>query len=311
MNNVNREFSPLGVDLFGEVVRPQVSGVVADKFIVPPFSILDAKQGEWQRRKRAWVSIGLESETGREAKCNAATLRPLTGDRDRMVDKGTSVFDPVLCELAYSWFSCKGSQIVDPFAGGSVRGVVASALGRKYWGGELRGEQVEANRQQGRDLCPDDKNLQWVEGDSLKTLDDAPESDFVFSCPPYGNLEVYSDDPNDISNMEYHTFKAAYSHIILKAVSRLKQDRFACFVVGDFRDKKGFYRNFVSDTIQAFENAGAKLYNEMILATPLGNAAMRANHFAAGRKCVKVHQNVLVFCKGDWRKATKAAKGEL
>lgn len=306
MNDKNKVFSPLGNDLFGEPIKSEKPSVVADKFIEPPFSVLNARGGDWQSRKRAWASLGIESELGRVDNLLKFSDTISSGK------KNISIFDPVLCELMYSWFSAKGSQIIDPFAGGSVRGVVASMLDRKYWGGELRGEQVEANRKQGVDLCPSDQDLQWIEGDSMKTLDDAPNADFVFSCPPYGDLEVYSDDPDDISTMEYHTFKAAYSRIILKAVSKLKQDRFASFVIGDFRDKKGFYRNFVSDTIQAFENAGARLYNEAILVTSVGSAPMRVSRqFETGRKFAKTHQNVLVFCKGDWRKATQAAKNHI
>ena len=305
------EFSPFGVDLFGDPIKAETTSPVAQKFIVPPFSVLSARDGDWQNRKRAWAAMGIAGELGRDVECSGK-INDLFGRDDEAggveSKTGTSIFDPVMCELAYSWFSGEGAQVVDPFAGGSVRGIVASCLGRKYWGGELRGEQVEANREQGAELCPDDDALQWVQGDSLKTLDNAPDADFIFSCPPYGDLEVYSDDPDDISNMEYHTFKAAYGRIILKAVKRLKQDRFACFVVGDFRDKKGFYRNFVSDTIAAFEAAGARYYNEGILVTSVGSACMRVTkQFNAGRKFAKTHQNILVFCKGDWKKATKAA----
>lgn len=41
----------------------------------------------------------------------------------------TSIFDPVLCELVYRWFSPESGTVLDPFAGGSVRGIVASKLG--------------------------------------------------------------------------------------------------------------------------------------------------------------------------------------
>jgi ribosomal protein L36 len=79
-------------------------------------------------------------------------------------------------------------------------------------------------------------------------------------------------------------------------------------VVGDFRDGRGFYRNFVSTTIDAFEECGARLYNEAILLQATGTAAMRATkQFTASRKLVKLHQNVLVFCNGDPR--TAARKG--
>ena len=157
-------------------------------------------------------------------------------------------------------------------------------------------------------ICGDVKP-QWVCGDSLETLADAPAADFIFSCPPYGDLEVYSDDPADLSNMEWHTFVAAYKRIIMRSVARLKDDRFACFVVGDFRDPKGFYRDFVSTTIRAFEECGARLYNEAILVTSVGSASMRVTkQFDASRKMAKTHQNVLVFCKGDPRKAAGACK---
>ena len=40
---------------------------LADRFIVPPFSVLDARQGYWQERKRAWIALGIKSELGRGA----------------------------------------------------------------------------------------------------------------------------------------------------------------------------------------------------------------------------------------------------
>jgi hypothetical protein len=203
----------------------------------------------------------------------------------------------------YKWFTPKGGQIIDCFAGGSVRGIVAGALGYKYWGCDLREEQIVANRVQGDQLFPD-ADIQWVCGDSLVQMPNAPKADFLFSCPPYGDLEVYSEQEDDLSTMSHEEFVEAYRGIIAKSVDRLNDDAFAAFVVGDFRDKKGFYRNFVSETILAFEDAGARLYNEAILATSVGTACLRVTkQFNAGRKLAKTHQNILVFCKGDWRKA--------
>lgn len=40
-------------------------GNMRDRFIQPPFSVLNAREGDWQDRKRAWVSIGIQSELGR------------------------------------------------------------------------------------------------------------------------------------------------------------------------------------------------------------------------------------------------------
>lgn len=43
------------------------AGSLADRFLVPPFSVLDARQGYWQDRKRAWLALGIKSELGRVA----------------------------------------------------------------------------------------------------------------------------------------------------------------------------------------------------------------------------------------------------
>jgi hypothetical protein len=221
---------------------------------------------------------------------------------------GTSIFDPVLCELAYRWFSPPGGVVLDPFAGGSVRGIVAAKLGREYVGVDLRPEQIAANREQAARICAEGVMPSWHVGDSAKVLPGLKvAADFVFSCPPYGDLEVYSDRAEDLSAMGHAAFIAAYRAIIAAAVGKLKPDRFACFVVGDFRDGKGFYRNFVSDTIGAFVDAGAGLYNEAILVTAAGSLPIRAGkQFTASRKMGKTHQNVLVFCKGDPKRATQA-----
>ena len=223
---------------------------------------------------------------------------------------GTSIFDPVLCEIAYRWFSAPGAQVLDPFAGGSVRGIVAALCGREYLGIDLRPEQIEANQAQSKTICRNGIMPQWICGDSSIVLGNGSASvdaDLIFSCPPYGDLEVYSDDPADLSRMEFADFLASYRAIIALAVARLKEDRFACFVVGDFRDTKGFYRNFVGETVAAFEAAGARLYNEAVLVTAVGSLPIRAGkQFASTRKLGKTHQNILVFCKGDPRKATEA-----
>lgn len=241
------------------------------------------------------------------AAANFDHYRVQSGERQETATSGTSIFDPVLCELAYSWFCPKDGIILDPFAGGSVRGIVASQLGRSYVGVELRSEQVEANKAQ-QTICSGPPPV-WHCGDSrqIKTICKDIEADFIFSCPPYADLERYSDDVADISTLSYADFLAAYRKIIESTCLLLKQDRFACFVVGDVRDKRGNYYNFVGDTVEAFRAAGLAYYNEAILVTAAGSLPIRAGkQFTASRKLGKTHQNVLVFVKGDGKKAAQA-----
>mgnify|MGYP006351215491 FL=1 len=216
---------------------------------------------------------------------------------------GTSIFDPTLCELVYTWFNVANGAILDPFAGGSVRGIIAAKLGQHYTGNDLRSEQIDANYANAKEVLSDSDVMPiWTIGDSLdidRIVGDRT-FDLLFSCPPYADLEVYSDLENDISNMPYNEFLTIYREIIQKSYALLKENRFAIFVVGEVRSRHGEYYNFVGDTIKAFLDCGAKFYNDIILLNTAGSLPLRVGRqFNSGRKIGKCHQNVLVFFKGD------------
>ena len=282
-------------DLFGNEII--TNPLLRDKFIEPPFSVLDTKSGNWQRRKKEWKRIGIKSEIGRNNnKVNSIRLE--TDGKDISNNPYQSIFDPALCEVLYNWFCVSGKEILDPFAGGSVRGIVANYLGFKYTGIDIRQEQIDSNREQGLEILDIDNQPNWYIGDSNEVLNDfKKEFDFVFSCPPYADLEVYSDLKGDISNMPYINFMQAYEEIIAKSCKLLKSGGYACFVVGEVRDKKGNYIGFVPDTINAFKKCGMNFYNEGILLNAIASASMRANGNMKTQKLVKVHQNILIFKK--------------
>lgn len=324
----------------GPVEEPGEAPSLADRFLIPPFDTLDARQGWWRTRKRQWLSLGMRSEIGRgdnlvfEGMAKAdpkyydkkraveqALGRPLTSAEfeadhyvrpDDAVASGTSVFDPVVCELAYRWFCPPGGTVVDPFAGGSVRGIIAGILGRPYHGNDLRPEQVESNREQ-RDEFQQRRMLaadpSWSIGDStdwVKTLE--PNSaDMVFTCPPYYDLEEYSDNPADLSSMSYDAFDEAYARIIAGAARALRPNRFAVFVTGDARDNRGGLHDLRGSTIRAAVAAGLTYASGGVLVSPVGTAAVMAGRtFAGTRGLARTHQDILVFCKGSRSEAAKA-----
>ena len=287
-------------DLFGQKIEERV--LLREKFIEPPFSVLDTKNGNWQNRKRKWKELGIKSEVGRDAvifHCGTDDYRAIS-QKENYNNRAeyTSIFDPVVCELIYKWFCPENGSILDPFAGGSVRGIVANYLGYKYTGIDIREEQIASDKEQAMEICPENPPIYYC-GDSNKTLDLIDRSfDLVFSCPPYADLEVYSDIEGDISNMPYADFLTAYRSIILKSCKLLKKNGFACFVVGEVRDKKGNYIGFVPDTIKAFTDCGLLFYNEAILLQPIASASLRAaKYMESSKKLCKVHQNVLIFKK--------------
>lgn len=391
---------------------------LVDRFVVPPFSVLDTRQGYWRDRRRAWVGLGIQGEAGRagdpgggafvdseeygDIMNRAATyderglkktvvksaLNPGAGERvapltaksrwkgspnswasfgTRLKDgavaitgatarianmhganipkpamgdandwqkrqtewvgndnttmttvgTGVSVFDPVLCELAYRWFCPPQGCILDPFAGGVVRGFVAGKLGYQYTGIEVREEQVVSNEEQVavQQWPSKEARPKWILGDSLhmhKYLPATPDFDLLFTCPPYYDLEVYS--ATDSSALPtYAEFMDFYWKVFWQAVQRLKDNRFAVIVVGEIRDRKtGFYRNFVGDTVDTFMQLGLRYYNEIILVTSIGSLPIRiGGQFSGGRKIGKTHQNVLVFYKGDSDKDIEKGLGRL
>lgn len=287
---------------------------LAGRFVVPPLSVLDTRQGYWKERKRSWLSIGLEGEGGRgDALTFGSGLGRKPGDETML---RTSIFDPVLTEIAYRWFCPPNGRILDPFAGGATRGIVAAALGRSYIGLDLSAEQIAANRAQaGRIFGPGGFDFgapvvspRWIEGDAtqLGQLVEEPV-DFIFTCPPYADLEVYGNDARDLSRMGLPRFRAALRFIAAQAVEALRDNRFAAVVMGEARGADGGYHGLVAETVSAFADAGARFYNNAILLGAVGSAALRAGkQFETSRKLPLVHHHVLVFVKGDERLATEA-----
>lgn len=298
---------------FGEGGGASSLGSLSESFIVPPFSVLDCRSVNWAKRKKIWNSL-LQSGEGRKE-----NLLGISGIIAKKYPNrpGTSIFDPVLCETLYHWFCPPSGKIIDPFAGGSVRGMIASFLEREYTGVDISKTQIEANEKcfaklqkmttlQGNEL----KNPNWICADAKDILSVAHGNapyDFLISCPPYFDLEQYTNDENDLSNLSWGEFQAAYRQIFKDAVRMLNNDSFAAVVIGEVRDKKdknGQYLNLVGETITALTEAGTEYYNEMILVTCFASAAFIARRpFVRSRKVAKVHQNVLVFVKGDAKKA--------
>ena len=270
--------------------------------MIKPFSILDSRAKEWQDRKRWWTNTyKIQSELGRENTISKSKFWDIE-------ENNVSIFDATLCEKMYEWFIPKNGKILDPFAGGSVRGIVATEMGFEYTGIDLSIEQITANQLQSQ-------KPNWIVGDSehiLETINDEIY-DFVFTCPPYYDLEIYSDDVNDISNMSVEEFDKKYYSILNKSTKKLKNNRFFVIVVSEVREqsitgnyKIGKYKGLVSKTIEACENAGLHFYNDMILFNSQHTASRIVDtYFNRNRKVASVHQNILVFIKGNPDLATE------
>lgn len=276
--------------------KDSLHGILAEKFLIPPFSIFDSRQGYWQQRKKAWKEI-----MGSLAETRETTLAK--GENNllmRGINEGTSTFDPVTAEVVYQWFTPEKGVILDPFAGEQTKAFVAAALGYDYHGVEIRPDQVETNKK-----ALESAGLQatFYTGNSEdigKLIPKDVKADLIFTSPPYYDLEIYSEGETDISAKQtYEEFMKSYENILAESVRFLKDNRFVILKIGDIRDEQGFYRNFLVKNIQIMERLGFKLYNEIIYIETTGTAPYRAERNMRKRKVVKTHQNLYSFFRGD------------
>lgn len=303
-----------------------------DRFVVPPFSILDTRKGYWQARKKMWRElIGDMGESRNDTLLHSPEVKykdlyqrtrkhreelglsfkeylekyvpddVLEKEAQNVVLSGVSLFDPVLTEIMAKWFtSRKESKIFDCFAGDTYKGLVFAMCGHSFRGIELRKEQVDINNRiiEGREL-----DIEYIcdDGQNVGKHIDADSQDLLFSCPPYFNIEHYSDLENDASNQKsYDDFIQILRNAFTAAIGCLKENRFAVIVVGDVRDKStGFYYDFCGDIKRIFKEGGMSLYNELILVETAASTAMRAGRYMESRKVAKMHQNILIFYKGN------------
>lgn len=309
-----------------------------DRFVVPPFSILDTRKGYWQARKKMWRElIGDMGESRNDTLIQPPEIkykdlyqrtrkhREELGlsfkdylekyvpddvkerEAGKVLSAGVSLLDPVMAELVCRWFGLESCKSFDCFAGDSVFGYVSAHLGNEFVGIELRPEQAQLNNERtegmaARYICDDGQNVaQHVDADS---------QDLLFSCPPYFDLEHYSDLENDASNQKsYDDFIQILRNAFTAAISCLKENRFAVIVVGDVRDKStGFYYDFCGDIKRIFKDGGMSLYNEIILIETGASTALRASRYMESRKVAKMHQNILVFYKGKTKDIKKHYK---
>ena len=290
-------------DLFGNKITDP-KRTMSDYFGVAPFSILNTVDGDWQKRKKRWnVLINDKGDM------RSGALKAKNNKTESEVDlaiqnlnNGVSILDAVLAELMIKWFTEENYKTFDPFAGDTVFGFVSAFLKRPFEGIELREEQSSFNQLQcdinglpAKYFCDSSENMdKYIENES---------KDFIFSCPPYADLEVYSDLEDDLSTMSHEDFFKMYSKILQNTYKKLKNDRFAVVVTSEVRNKKGEYIQLVGKTIDLMVKAGYMFYNDIILVNSCGTLPLRTGKMMnSGRKVGRRHQNVLVFYKGDPKK---------
>jgi len=227
------------------------------------------------------------------------TKDPIANIPDLMTVRGKnySEFNPTVAENIINFWSEKGDTILDPFAG-RTRALIANLKDRKYIGFEVSKDVYDKTSKVIYPLC--NKPLPQLYNEDSFNIDKykIPEVDFIFSCPPYWNLEKYESCNGQLSDIQkYPQFLERYKSILQKTTNFLKKDKYCALVVGDFR-KNGIFYNFHIDTINIMKELGMKLHDLIILQSVTFDIAVR--RFGGIKKykmTSKVHEYLLIFKK--------------
>lgn len=244
-----------------------------------------------RRRVRDWRR--LTEETGHTG-TRAETMR---ADHESVYTGTNSVFPAPLVEWILLRYAPETGRILDAFAGGPPRALVASIMGYEYHGFEVRKEQIDENLAVLGKLGL--QNVHYHHADGTKMEGDLGLFDMGLTCPPYYDLEKYSDQADDISNMaSYADFHALMFCCAKAYYAKLKPGAFACIVVGPFRDKKSKELiDFPADTVANFQTAGFLYWQQIILSKNFASAATRSTMSWKGHKLVPCHEILQVFRK--------------
>lgn len=225
------------------------------------------------------------------------TLNGSRSDRRNGVNGGKcSVFNPHLAQMILSAYAPLNGKIYDPFGGGGTRGYIATKMGYDYTGVELRKEEYDRVIGQMKKW---NINFNFILADSMQYLPNE-KYDFIFTCPPYYDLELYSNLENDLSNANtYNDYLTMLKKVLNNCYILLKENTFAIFVVGNFRNKRGELEHLNGDLIKLAKEVGFKLWDELIWEGASNVALTRCGKFEKNRKSVRMHEYIIVLKRGE------------
>ena len=223
------------------------------------------------------------------------TLNSNRSDRRHGVNNGKcSVFNPQLAQMILAAYAPMNGKIYDPFGGGGTRGYIATKMGYNYTGVEIRKEEYNRVLAQMKEW---NLNFKFILADSVKYRPNE-SFDFIYTCPPYYDLEVYSDMEEDLSNApSYMEYLNMLQKVLKNCYDVLKKDSFAVFVVGNFRNKKGELEHLNGDLITKAKEVGFKLWDELIWIGASNVALTRCGKFEKNRKSVRMHEYIIILKK--------------
>jgi len=208
-----------------------------------------------------------------------------------------SVFNPLLGMNILKIYSNINDVVLDPFAGRD-RALITNYMERHYIGYEISPKTFTQLNDKIKNwkYRNDSYNIDLYNSDGTKLEKTTECVDFIFSCPPYWNKEIYEDVSGQISSMKnINDWKNAIYNCGLNCKRLLKSGKYVAIVISDIRNKSKFIP-LHSHWIEEFENAGLVIKDVIINKTnPMNYAGI--NGYLRNKIMWKTHEYVLIFKK--------------
>ncbi len=198
-----------------------------------------------------------------------------------------SHFPAEVCGLCFQLFLRDATLVFDPFAGWGERHSAAIAAGRRYVGFDINPHAIaEAERVYG---------VQNTLADSREAP--IPAFDGLLTCPPYWNLEAYSDSGIDACR-GWEEFLSIYGSILGRCWNAAKPGAVFCIMTGDWRADHHYY-DLTHQTRSVMERMGATFWDEVIVSrASVTKIKIMIPQAVKLGYTVKLHETLSVFKKG-------------
>jgi|TARA_R110002167_G_C12510261_1_gene637170 hypothetical protein len=199
---------------------------------------------------------------------------------------GYSTFPPEVSDLCYELFLRDSTHVFDPFAGWGDRHAKALEHGVRYTGYDVSGKSIAKAKE--------DYGVDNVLADSLTA--GIPSFDGLLTCPPYWNLEVYSQDGLEKAKT-FAEFGENLRRVFERCYAAADVGAKICVMVGNWR-KKGVYYDLSFMTKGIFQGLGATTIDCVIISrikkTKISIMLPQAKRLGY---TVNLHEELLVFEK--------------
>ena len=164
-----------------------------------PYSIWESEDAKYSNP----ILKHLKERQGESTREN--TLKSFGGAGEKTAYTATtSYFNPKLCKMIYSSYCPKNGNIFDPFCS-VVRPYMAKLLDYNYVGCEVRKDECEKIESKlDTNSLFEQSNVRVLNMD-CREFESDQKFDLVFTCPPYWNLETYSEQSNDMSTISSYS----------------------------------------------------------------------------------------------------------